>query len=364
MRRDERSLRATRAMCLLAILSLLASAATLQADETLKERRARIEQMDPARKAELLRAEEKFQSLTKAERERLKQLHNQIEAHAKSDELLEVMHDYCEWVATLSPIERAELRELAPADRIEKIRELRKEQARWKKLRPPGMRRPNWGERLRQFALGEQEGLRRWIDGYTARGAPELVQAQPEARREQLLAELKQAAGDPERRRSLFARMWILWQLSEPRERLDFGSETLEELREELSPGAREWIEPMPPEFGQHVLTNLIGAFVFLNSQKELGEYLQHKLKPDEWERLTNGPADHMRQQMWSLYLRSKWGDMVPERRPGWPGRPFRDRRDGPPDSRPGRGPGRPPPMPPKEPGEEPGPPGLRGPKR
>jgi hypothetical protein len=232
------------------------------------------------------------------------------------------------------------------------------------------MRRPNWGERLRQFALDEQEGVRRWIDGYTARGAPELIQAQPEARREQLLAELKQAADDPERRRSLFARMWILWQLSEPREPLTFEEQTLEELRQQLSPAARESLDRMPPEFGKHALTNLIGAFVFLHSQKELVEYLQHKLKPEEWARLTNGPPDHMRQQMWSLYLRSKWGDKVPEfpeRGPGWRGRPFRGGMDGPlpppPGHGPGQGPGLSPPMPPQEPREGPGPPGFRGPK-
>ena len=80
--------------------------------------------------------------LDKAEKKRLRDLSEKIQAHPDRDELLAVMEQYCAWVVdTLSVYERDALRKLEPAERSQKIKELREEQA--------SRRRAWWGGRSR-----------------------------------------------------------------------------------------------------------------------------------------------------------------------------------------------------------------------
>ena len=337
MSRNERSPRVIWAICLTTFLCGVLKVEPLQAGETLAERRARIERMDPARKAELRRAQEQFAALGPAEQQRLHDLHDRIEAHPRSDELLAVMERYCGWVNTLAPPERADLRELPPDERIEKIKELREEQSRRRQSGPGGFRGFGWGERLRKLSLEEREGLMRWLEQYMDRNAPELIESLPEEQRKKLREDLEQAKDDLQRRRGLFVDMWVLWQLANQGKPMPLSDEDLQELRSQLSPDARQRAEKMSPDTQRPFLVGLIGAFVFNHSHEQLSQYLEKEITGREREYLTGLPPEEMRRQLWRSYFRSKWpGISPPEHRSGrgWPRRPFSPGPDGPPGPR------------------------------
>ena len=319
----------------------------VEADETLAERRARIRSMDAAEKEKLRKAQERFEALDRVERERLRELNKIIQAHPDCGELLAVMEEYCEWVNTLSVYERDALRELEPAEKIQKIKELQEDQASRRRAWSGGRSRFG-GERLQKLASEEEAVLGRWIDEFAAANLPKLLEALPEPRQRELLEELKQAKNDPESRRKLFARLWMRWQLASPGKPIPVDEAAWEQLHSRLSPKTRAWVDELHPNARRFRVRSLIGAFVFLNSQEELSEHLQNKLTPEQRDRLTTLPPDEMRQELWRYYVRSKWPDALPHRRPGrWGGGLF------------GRPPG-----PPRSPGSEPGGPSRRMPMK
>jgi hypothetical protein len=309
------------AVCLAVAVAVWLRGQPVEAGETLAERRARVEAMDPAQRQKLRRAQELFNELDKAEQKRLRELSERIQAHPDRDKLLAVMEQYCAWVVDkLSVYERDALRKLEPAERIQRIKELRESR---------GRNRPG-GERLWKLASKEEAALGQWIDEYVAANAPELLEALPEPLQKELLAELEQAQNDPETRRKLFARLWMRWQLASQGKPMPGDEAAWERLHAQLSPDTRAWLDKFPPNARRWFVRRLIEAFVFLNTQEELSEYLENKLEPAERDWLTNLPPEEMRQELWRRYVRSKWPDALPpfpeHRRPPWrggfPGRP------------------------------------------
>ena len=317
---------------------------SVEAEETPAERRARIESMDAAEKERLRKAQERFEALDEAEQKRLLRLSEKIQAHPDCDELLAVMERYCEWVNTLSVYERDALRELGPAERIKKIKELQEDQASRRRAWWAGRSRFG-GERLQKLASEEEAVLGRWIDEFAAANLPKLLEALPEPRQKELLKELEQAKNDPDSRRKLFVRLWMRWQLASPGKPIPVDEAAWEKLHSQLSPKTRAWLDELHPNARRFLVRSLIGAFVFLNSQEELSEHLQNDLTPEQRDRLTTLPPDEMRQELWRYYVRSKWPDAFPPfsgRRPGRRGGGFLGRPPGPPRP-PGSEPGGPP---------------------
>lgn len=103
---------------------------TKAADENeLAERKARIEQLDDTDKDQLRQKAERFAKLEQTEKERMRALHEQIEVAPDRAQLEATMQRYSEWLATLTPVQRAELADLEPQARVEKIKQLRDKQA-------------------------------------------------------------------------------------------------------------------------------------------------------------------------------------------------------------------------------------------
>ena len=307
------------AVCLTAAVAVCLPGQPAEAQETPAERRARIASMDAADKRKLRNAQGTFEDLDPAEQKRLRELSKKIQAHPDREELLAVMEQYCEWVNGLSVYERDALRQLEPAERIQKIKELREDRASRQRAWSRGRRRPG-GERLWELASKEEAVLGRWIDEYVAANATKLLEALPEPRRKELLAELEQARDDPESRRKLVARLWMRWQLASQGRPMPVDEAAWERLPSQLSPETRAWLDEPPPNVRRWRVRGLIEAFVFLHSQEELSEYLENTLKPEERDWLTTLPPDEMRQELWRYYLRSKWPDAFPPfsgRRPG-----------------------------------------------
>ncbi len=197
-----------------------------QADETLQMRRAKIESLSPAAKEALLERYRRFMRLDPAEQDRVRRLHAALAQDPQRPELRQVMLHYYDWLKTLPPYQQAELRELAPAQRVQQIKRLLEWQAQ-RRGKSPAL-----AESLRDYRLGRRllppagkrgawlspqdiEALLQWFERYVARHADQILRLLPEAQRKQLARELAQTQ-DPLRRHELLIAMWLRWQLDNP----------------------------------------------------------------------------------------------------------------------------------------------------
>jgi len=123
------SFRTLAAAAIVAMVACIPSIAKAADDDGLAERKARIDQLDDTAKDQLRQKAERFAKLEAAEQERMRALHEQIEAAPDRAQLEATMQRYSEWLATLTPVQRAELADLEPQARVEKIKQLRDKQA-------------------------------------------------------------------------------------------------------------------------------------------------------------------------------------------------------------------------------------------
>ena len=161
------------------------------ADDSPAQRREKIEKMTAEKKEQLLQREAEFESLSPSKQDRIKKLHEELQsarrrATAAGD-------------ASLSPVARcaafvsaAQLLELAPAERIKRIQEIRKEQAIANAWRPEPK---------------DFEAISHWQDEYAPKYEARLVERLKDDQR-QPWEKL-----DPARRRAHVK--WLMVQLSE-----------------------------------------------------------------------------------------------------------------------------------------------------
>lgn len=115
----------------LALLGLLVAAFGFEhATESPSERRSRVERMDAEQKEQLWRQYERFRALPPAEQSRLRSLNQELSQDAEAAQLQQVMVRFQAWLDRLSSAERAELISLDPQQRLQRIEQLRKEEAR------------------------------------------------------------------------------------------------------------------------------------------------------------------------------------------------------------------------------------------
>lgn len=320
------------AVFLLAALGTLA--ATALAGEMLDTRRGRVEQMDPAAKAQLLRRLESFQRMTAGEQARLRQLHQQLESDPQAGELRAVLQQYYEWLKTLKPYQKAELAELAAQERVERIKRLRQEQARREAKRASNeelarterLKRllqeqvPKGGKRLNQ---DDVEGLLRWMVAYLDANAAKFVDRLPPAARQEHRRQLA-SVKDPERRREIAAAIWLRGQAAQPGKLPVLTAAELTSLRKTLSPSTRRSLETLAQQEQQRVVTFWLRLMLLsytsrhqlarLSNQvsdEELGEFLEHKLGPGTRDWLLGLPPEDMQRELWAQYLRYRMLDPV-----------------------------------------------------
>lgn len=376
------------AVCLLVLVGLAAVCACLlwaclvRADEPLVKRRKEIADMTPAQKQQLLRHYGRFIALDPKEQQRLCQLHRDIERHQRSHELRQVMHRYYEWLKTLSSYQRADLLQLSADERIERIKQLKEEQARRQSARASFAdgfgseriknalsQRPEFKDAQRLTAE-DLQALLGWIEEFAARYRAYLLQSMPEDRQQRMQQELEKAEDSPRGRDFFGLMLWLRWQLDHPEELPPGSRAELKDLRAKLSPATRQWLEAKPEEEQWQAIAGWIRLLVVLPfavrragslspviSEDELASFLEQQLSDEQRDRLLSLPAEEMQRQLQWMYLRWKMPDLAfvfeerAGRGPPWSG----SRRPGPPGSgprRPGGGPGKRPP----------GRPGLGGP--
>ncbi len=297
--------------------------------ESPAERRERIENMSPAEKAELLRQKERFDGLDAAEQERLVELHRQIEAHPESDKLRGVMERYYQWLQTLRPYERDELRRLPPEERIARIKELRQHQGKRREW-PPFSGIP-WGDRSKRpfpLLVGEKdrEGLARWFEGGMKQSAAGFLEAISESHRQRFRQELERAKDDPDRSSEVFAAVWLRWQLENPKEPPPLDEPALQRLRSELSEETGAWLEKLDPDVQRRVVAHMVVTWIvrryafrrsgpppWVFDRRDLREDDRGQVTREELDRLANRPREQARVFVWGRYLLSKVPDLPSE---------------------------------------------------
>jgi len=277
--------------------------------------RGRIEAMSPQEKSQLSRRRERFAALEPAEQEQLRRLHRQIGDDPRAAELRRVMQRYYEWLKQLSPYARAELLELPPAQRIERIKKLKR----------------NEDERLAKRE--DSDALRRWMEGYAARHEAELLKSMPPHYR-QRLARLKGS----DRSRAMMGLMWMRWQSGDRGKRPPLDEQELADLRSKLSPATRQQLEAMPAiqQWGtiaswirqglrHRAASHGFGTPPLAVSEEKLADFFENKLSPEQRDWLLGLSSEEMDwalPQMYFSHLRSPDEPIRLPTRPAWARRP------------------------------------------
>jgi hypothetical protein len=332
--------------CLIALVAwALAVDICARAEESFEERRERIEKLSPAQKQDLLDHQEKFDKLDRKEKARLRDLSRELDEDPRGPELRLVMQRYYDWLKTLPPYQRAQLRELPPEQRVKRIQALLDDQSR------KAVRGESWGELARRESRAgdspgapkrparrldpaDMEGLFAWMDDYTKRHTDQMLANLQSKDQERVREELKRVH-DPVRRQELLGWIWLWWQLDNRGKPPSFGDEDLANLRLRLSPATRERLESRPPAEQWRMVSGLFTSFMLRQhsarqagvpvqsaTEKELANFFEHELTPQQRESLTNLSGDEMQQALWRMYLRWKLGQLPPLR-------PGRDKRPG-----------------------------------
>lgn len=325
-----------------AVCCVLAVSPRLRADESLAQRRARVQTMARAEKEEIERRQTRFAGLDETEQDRLRRLHKQLEQTENREELRRLMHRYCRWLATLSSYERAELAELPPAERIEQVKKLLADSERKGERRSFGdfpwfdRGRPVTGQGFDPWKRPSPEdfkAIHEWFNRYLDKQMPELIARLPEPRRQKAEKAI-QSADDPSRRHERLAVVWLQGLMQEPNQVPPPDEAALEELRKRLSPEMRQRLESLPTNEQWRIM---IGWLRFLAAyragdrwrpdpvlpvveDKELARFLEENLTSEQRDRILNLPSDEMRRELRQEYLRWRLQDESlrwPSRR-GW----------------------------------------------
>jgi hypothetical protein len=172
------------------------------------------------------------------------------------------------------------------------------------------------------------------MDDFTKRHANQMLEKLPPKDQERVRQELRRVT-DPVRRQELIGWIWLWWQLDNRGKPPFFGDRELAELRSKLSPATREKLESRPPAEQWRAISGLFTSFMLRQysarhagvpiesaNEKELANFFEHELSPQQREFLTNLSGDEMQQALWRMYLRWKLGQLPPLR-------PGRDKRPG-----------------------------------
>ncbi len=347
---DSRTLDRGRRVARAVALAALVIGGLVAASESWADRRARIERMSPAEKDQLLRQQQRFSQLDPAEQQRLRTFAADLDQAPDGSELRQVLDRYYQWLLTLQGIQRAQLLQLDPDQRIERIKQLKVDEKRLAAHR---------------LSTSDAKAVFNWLEHRV------MENIQP-AMRDRL-----QQLSPAERHREIVR---MVWQRSQSPEGFRnpgmFKPGDMQDLRADLSEPARKQLNQA---LDDHKVGQLLGDWVkqalgayFSGgrpmvaggrevSEERLKQFFEHELPEAQRQQLLTLPADELHNQLRRLYYLHLQGGspgMLPgggagQRRPnrganppGEPGRqpfntPPRDRnpaprnpQDPPPDGR------------------------------
>ena len=299
------------------------------ADDSLADRRQRLEQMSEQELAELRRKKERFDLLPAAEQERLRKLHADLSTDPNCEHLKKLLASYSAWLQTLTAAERAELLRLPPEQRLQQIRNLQKDQQKDEadRLGLPSV----------TISVDDARVVVEWIEAYALRHREEILRQMPR------LAERLAQLNDPKRQAGML--VFSLNQMRAEGQPLPpLAPDELGSLQEKLSDASRQQLQAAGSEKDKVdlILKWCRAAFFrqFEPTREELEKFYRESLSSDDREWLDAMPRQRFQQTLRSLYFRDR---ATAEGQRGFPG--GRIRGGGPPGAA-GQPPGQPPGLP------------------
>ncbi len=261
-----------------------------KANDIVTQRRAQIAAMDEKQKEVLLGKYERFQKLSEAERQRLRDLDLALITDPEGVELRAIMRRYHAWIENLPGVQRAELASMSTSRRMERIDELHRIE-RW--------------QRERNLSQQDLNVLADWL--------------------EQFMAKVPQ----PERQRAILKMLTSRSQPFEPGR--NPGVSDLLQLRDKLSPKAREqlnnaasqqqrqdlmamWFRQAMPILTKRYSEAVEGP----PSSERLQRFFDSEISEGDRERLLMLPAEEMQGELRRMY---QFRSLVPGSGKGPPGK-------------------------------------------
>ncbi len=316
---------------------------TILAQDPIVERRQQVRDLSAEEKLELQQKKERFEALSPDEQQRMRELHQKLQAHEQSENLQQVLQRYDRWLGTLTSGQRAKLLAMPVPERIEQIREMkrRSEESLFglitsSRLSPTDARLVfDWLDKL---AAEKEASLREQLDP-RSRGWIDQIREGP-------------------RRRSMILRILLREQGAEALPQPT--SEEVEALVAQLSAEAQERFRSQKDPAQQERLVQLWIQAALLSrllpppvSDEELQRFFVEDLSADERESLERLPRDVMSHELRKRYFHYQLRRRLPgngfDRPPGPGGDRERGRSSGrgfrprPPDGPPGGPPDGPP---------------------
>jgi hypothetical protein len=298
----------------------------LNADEpwraTQEERRERLLKIGAAEKERLEQQTQRFESLAPAEKQKLRDIHDELSKAPDGDQLFAILQRYCEWLKTLDEVQRGELMSLTGEERVAKIRQFMKQQEE---------------RRFRQLANLPYEDTRAvldWLDKMVEPHEEELLALLSREARE-AVRNFKDRFDDPRARRKMM--VWWLFKegkRDELRNTIQPSPDDLQRLLGQLSQETQDDFKKLDAQKQQELVRNWIGWAVFRPSYRPVTDSELHEffkgLPSEQQAKLERLPHEEMHHELRKLYYASRfpgpdWG------RPGeGPGRggfrgPYRD---------------------------------------
>ncbi len=292
-----------------------------------------------AEREELWEHQKRFVNFSPAEQQRILRLYNELEQDPQGRQLRRVMKNYYDWLKTLPAYQQAQLHDLKPADRVERIRRMLAEQAK-KSALPLLPRSEAKSGRLaadqnaRRPSPADVEALLTWIDDYAKHHGTSFLENLPPGQREELEQQLTGETDDL-RRKDLLAVIWLRWQLDNPGKVLPVTDQELRDLRAKLSPAIRGRLQGLPPAEQWRVISGMIPLFVFQQravrpdstlrtaSEEELARFFEKELNDQMRDRLLSLSDEEMTRELWRMYVHWKRAELTGRK-------PDRVRRDKP----------------------------------
>lgn len=278
-----------------------------RADESLDERRQRVEQLSPDDLEELQRKREAFANLSPDRQRNLRTFHQDLEADPRAAELRETLQRYSAWLRTLPAGRRAELLGLPADERMSQIKQLLEQQRREQEQRVA---------RSGGKVLSPDDGkvFIAWAEQWVGEHEEELLNMVPPG----FFRDRLKQTEDPARRR-----MSLLFVLTRYRAE---GSappqiptdEDFEKLAEKLSEGPRAELKALPGRKERLDLVSEWGRGIFMNqfqplapSREELEKFFREEVNPNDRAWLEGLPPERFARELRRLFqahsMRRNW---------------------------------------------------------
>ena len=291
----------------LAVLLCGVMEASASAAESDAQRAERLQQMSAEQRDELLRKKKRFDDMGQEEQQRLHALHASIESSEKNSELQQTLDRYHAWLGTLSSIQRDELRDLPADKRIERIKELLKQQEM---------------QRFQAFVGNLEEDDRkaifRWLGEFVTAHEEEILEQLPERDRDNI-----RDIPDPDARQKTLGFVMAM-QRQNPRMPAP-NLEDFNRLMDSLSSNTVAQIEQAPATEQPDRIREMVGAAIFSRrnppvSDEDLRKFY-NGLKADQREKLEGLEPEEFKRRLTWMYHSEKRGWQGG--RGSWPGAGF-----------------------------------------